>query len=417
MKHYIMLSIITGSGGVQCYVASKAKYLESIGWHVVVISANDPIMKKGCPIGYLNKYLSNGNPYLYCHPCNLPSFFVRKSIKRFLTVIGPIGDNDDIIVESWNSQSALWGELLASRLYGRHIFWTANEHFRNHSGEGEKVLYEEKMDFYKFKMDRGEILTSVITANKLFEGYRSYNDGDFQECIITEDPIQDVGNSVVDSLKKSDWNICYIGRSGKPYVANVFSGVGQFAKIHPEKKIQFIIVGEVVHNRESLNSIISFSNLKVVELGDMFPIPRHLYSKVDVVIAGSGSARHSADEGALVIIADTMSANSHGLLGYDTMESIYREDGEAVLDISFTEALERVLVQETWKGQTNKWVKSPGIEECTNVQFEIINKSNPKLEYYDERKLLEGKKDYTIPLRIVHGRLIHFVNGMIKRNK
>lgn len=406
MRHYIMLSYITGSGGVQCYVAAKAKYLEEQGWHVVVISGNNPKSKARCLISSLDKYLPNGNPYQSLHACNLPKFMIRKSLKRYLEAIGPVAKGDEIIIESWNSQTALWGELLASRLNGRHIFWTANEAFRDNSTKNYQC-YEEKIDFYMFKMDRGEIFTDVSSANALFIGYRTYKSGDFLESFITEDPVQDIDCSRVNAIVKSDWNICYIGRANKPYVPYIFEDVGKFAKRHPEKNIQFLVVGEVFANKEVLQGIKEVQNLRVVELGDLYPIPRSLYNKVDVIIAGSGSARHSMDEGALVISADSQLNNSHGILGYDTNESIYKEDG--ALDMAFDEALERALVEKTWTKQENKWIKMPGIKECTERQFEIINRAAPQLEYYDERKLLSGKIDfYRILLFVYRGLRVRF---------
>lgn len=411
MKHYILLSVITGAGGVQCYVASKAKYLEEKGWHVVVISGNDPATKETCRIDYLNKYLKNGSPYLGQHACYLPAFTRKKALKRFLKVIGHVSEGDEAIIESWDSPTAIWGELIASRIHGRHIFWTANEHFRKY-GEDINMCYEEKIDFYKFKMDRGEIFTTVTIANRLFDGYRTYKDGDFREVFITEDPIQEIDNEVINSLDKKDWNICYLGRSNKPYVPKIFEGIGIFANQHPNKEIQFVVVGEVIANKESLQSLRKIDNLKIVELGDVFPLPRSLYRKIDVVIAGAGSARHSADEGALVITADSWNLNSHGLLGYDTNDSTYKNNDlrEEALDLTFEEALERTFVGENWRNQENKWVKNKGIQECTENQFEIIKNANSVLEYYNEKKLLEGRVDYILPLRMLHGKIRRRLN-------
>lgn len=410
MKHYIILSYITGSGGVQCYVAAKAKYLEGQGWHVVVISTNNPKGKEKCLISSLDKYLPNGNPYQGLHPCFIPQFMVKKALKRYFEVIGPIEKGDEIIVESWNSQTALWGELIASKIHARHMFWTANEYFRKKDAHDDHC-YEEKMDFYMFKMDRGEIFTVINAANLLFEKYRTYKEGDFLESFITEDPIQDLDSAIVNSITKADWNICYIGRSNKPYVPYIYDDVGKFARKHHDKKIQLIIVGEVIENKEVLNSLKNIDNLIVTELGDLYPIPRSLFTKIDVIIAGSGSARHSVDEGALVIIADPYLTNSHGLLGFDTIESVQK--GTGAIDMSFEEALERALVEKTWMKQVNKWKKSPGIKECTDRQFDIIKNASPDLEYYDESKLLTGKIDMYTLLAWELAQIKKFLNDII----
>lgn len=405
MKHYIMLSYIHGSGGVQCYVAAKAKYLEEQGWHVVVISSNLPNTKKLCLIPYLNKYIHNGIPYLGYHPHQLPRYFVNKTLSLMVDAIGGVEDADEFIVESWNCQSALWGELLASKIHGRHMFWTANEHYR-----GRGMCYEEKIRFFLFKMERGELFASVQTANRLFEGYRCYRDGDILECPIAEDPIQDVIVPEVDCIKKADWNICYIGRSIKPYVPNIYQGVMEFASRHKDKTIQLILLGEVEQPQRALVDSINVPNLKIVELGNLYPIPRILYSKIDVVIAGSGSARHSADAGALVITADPETKNSHGLLGYDTLESVYKhqDNNGKGLDLSFTDALDLTLVKQTWRHQTNKWVKSADIEACTKVQFHIISMAKKALEYYDEKELLQGRVNIKILCSLLYKNIFKY---------
>lgn len=58
--------------------------------------------------------------------------------------------------------------------------------------------------------------------------------------------------------------------------------------------------------------------------------------------------------------------------------------------MTFDEALECALAERTWTKQDNKWIMMLGIKECTQRQFEIIDRAAPKLEYYDEDKLLRG---------------------------
>lgn len=394
MKHYIFLSYITGAGGVQCYVASKAKYLEECGWHVLVFS---PYTTEKCLIPYLSKFLGCEISNLEFQPHRLPYFIVNKTLSKIEEMVGTIQKDDITIIESWNSSSALWGELLAIRLQGRHFFWTANEYYR-YKGQS----YEEKIDFYKFKMDRGEILATNHSINKLFEGYRKYDVGSFLEHKITENPIQEYKNEKVDGIARKDWNICYIGRSQKPYVPNIINGVRKFASQHEDKTIQFIMVGETVSIRSLLEEV-KLPNLIIIELGDQFPLPLSLYSKADVIIAGSGAARHSADEGALVITVDSETLNSHGLLGYDTNESIsIRGYDESVLNLTFEEALERALVNQTWRQLPNKWVKSPSVAECTTIQFNIIDNADKELRYYDIKKLLKGSVDVKAVSRILY---------------
>ena len=398
-----------GAGGIQCYLASKAKYLESIGWHVVVFSDNNPASKDRCLIDHLNKYLPNGNPFLGVHPNKLPSLIIKNTIESLVSRIGIIAEDDEIVIESCDDITAVWGELLASRIKARHFFWAANEHFR---GGGKH--YEDFIDFFMFKMDRGEVFASIQSANRLFEGFRTYKNGDFEEYPFTEDPILDIFCPRIASLTKKDYSICYIGRSRKPYFPSIVNGVKSFSNNHPEKGIQFVIVGEVTNERRSVLDH-HLPNLSIVELGNLFPLPRMLYSKVDVVIAGSGSARHSMDEGALVITADPEKCLSHGLLGYDTNESIYEnsESSEQCLNISFSDALERALVKQTWRIQQNIWKRSMSVGECTAAQLKIIDNANKECIYYDLKRLVGGSVDWSSILGVLIGKVKVFIKNIV----
>lgn len=398
MKHYIFLERVTGSGGVQCYLAAMTRYLEKSGWHVVVISDNNPNNKLAtCFIAFLEKYRKNGNAYLSLFPHQLPKMLVRYVLKRMETIVGHVKSGDEVIVESWNSQTAMWGELLAKRINGRHFFWLANEYFR-----GPGTAYLEKIDFFLFKMKRGELFAKIESANRLFEGYMTYKKGEFRENVINEDPFQDIESNAINLIEKRDWNICYIGRANKPYVKNIIKDIVGFARKYDDKQIQFIMVGDADSCRQELDSI-NEKNLLIMELGDQYPIPRSLLRKIDVIIAGSGSARHSADEGALTIVADTETLDSLGLLGYDTVNSIYGDDkeGHGVHHFSFVEALERALVSKTWKSQVNRWNPSLGVEESWNNRCVIISEASSIKEYYDENKLLKGRIDYKSLLKFL----------------
>ncbi len=387
------MQLIHGSGGVQCYVAAKVKWLESHGWHVVVISSCSPKSKRACLLGTLNRFIPYGNVFTSVHPHELPICVVKRQLQKMIGTIGFIEEGEEVIVETWDSSTAMWGELLAKRIRARHLFWTANERYRL---PGQR--YEEKIEFYKYKMDRGEILTGYPLINYLFEGYYKYKESDVLHFYITEDPIQDVYCASVDTLTKADWNICYIGRDAKPYVPNIIKGIEMFAKNHEDKQIQFIIVGKVSTRRKLLNSI-KCPNVSIIELGDLYPLPRQLYQKVDVVIAGSGSARHSVDEGAIVISTDTKTLQSNGILGYDTQSSIYAEGKEN--EMTFESALERALVLQEWKNQDFIWKKTPGIDDSMAIQDIIVAHATKELNYYDENKLLLGKIKIKALLRAI----------------
>ena len=396
MKRYIFLTEnIKGAGGVQCYVAAKAKYLEEEGWKVTVLSSTTPTHNR-CVINSLDKYRGDAIFEIGLSPFQYPKWYQRRIINKILKVVGPVILEDRVIIESHNAATSQWGEIVASRFYARHYIYCMNEHYR---GKGKH--YEEKMNFYLFKYKRNEIIASRKAAERLFEGYCNVEEHNFPEQpIIDEAPIQDVEYPIVDSLQKMDWNICYLGRGNKPYVENIIKGIARFAGMHQDKRIQFVGVGDIeIHKMLIKKALDEHPNLKITEMGLLFPLPRKLYDKIDVFIAGAGSARHSAEEGALVIVADTETKLANGLLGYETLNATYKGDDSNVT--TFEEALERVLVKRIQDKLTKRYPKRVDFKERMKQNFELFAKSERQKEYYPEDKIMEGKRDWKRFLAVV----------------
>lgn len=384
-----MTTSTKNAGGIQCYLAAKAKHLEENGWNVSVFCCASRSESIHCPIAFLEKYLEKGNiTAMGVPPFLLPKFLVKRTLNRMVKSLGSIDPSEDCIIESHMDVDSQWGELLASRIGARHYNCLMPENYR--TGK----TYEAKIEFYKFKFKRKELLGSISTFSRLFDGYLNVSESDFPAAVlIDESPIQDVYNEVVDKLERKDWNICYIGRGNKPYVANIIADTAKFAKQFPNKKIQLIFVTDnLITHKELVEQSLQISpNLSINNIGMLHPIPKMLYEKVDVVIAGSGSARHSCEEGAIVIVADPESNQSLGILGYETMNSLYRSNDSVLSD--FCDALKRVLVHKDYLNMQNKWPEKMGVAKCTEHNFWLFSQSERKIEYYDENKLLKGRVD------------------------
>lgn len=388
---YIFItSNIKTAGGTQCYTAAKASYLESQGWEVRVLSASYPLSQIKCPISYLRKFADGNFVALSISPYKLPKCLVFFTLNRIIRFIGHVRQEDEVIVESHEDCFSQWGELLASRLKARHYFYLMNEFYRQPF-----QTYVEKMGFYKFKFDRHEILGSHNAFQRLFEGYYEISSNDYpKEAIISECPVQDVDSIRINNLPHKDWTIGYIGRGNKTYVPNILNGIDHFAKGHKDKQICFLAIGDLDCHRKMIHRMrIENENLVIVELGLMHPIPRSFFQRIDVVIAGAGSARHSAEEGALVLIADTEHCMCNGLLGIETNNDTYRDEGSVVSD--FETALNRVLVEKVYLKLPNrrKGIVNNSVEYSVKQNFDLFNNSDKRHIYYDEKELLRGKID------------------------
>ena len=383
MNHYVILTAnIHPIGGMQAYNAGKVKFLEAEGWMVHIFFSGRS-NSGGCAIKSLQKYTAGWFPEISIPPGNWPAF-IRNSVLQ--DMCGQIGDTEDkILIESQASAYALWGELLAKLLGGKHVCFICNETFR-----GKDRFYEEYLDFFDFKHRRKEIAGIHDTSiSQLFEGYKYVS---LEENAVfvaaTEGLVQDVEHDAVSQIKRMDWNICYIGRIEKGYVPAILMDVRKFSDAHPEKKIQFIFVGDVKKRILLIEETFSDAkNVKLVYLGNCVPIPRMLYTKVDAVIAGSGSAIHSAWENALTVVADAENFRANGVLGIDTFNALYREDsGEQT---TYDAMLEKILARGEYADKTICMQMLPPPEHYYREHFKLIKGSNKTEEYYN---VLEKRK-------------------------
>ena len=409
MKLYIFITTsIKVAGGSQCYVTAKAKFLEEEGWNVLVFFQSDRIHNHKFIVDYYNKFsdcditgITNA-PFLY------PCWLRNKILSRMLTKIGNYKIYKEIIIESHEDSYSQWGELLSARINAKHYVFLMNERFR-----GPNMYYDKKIDFYKFKYNRKEIIGGKRVISRLFDGFDYFEYEDLPDYVeIDEAQIQNVVNEKVENIERLDWNICYIGRGVKSYVPNILRDIGRLASSYPYKRIQLILVSVFDMHRKLVDEIIDKNkNLKVTELGFLHPIPQSLFNKIDVVIAGSGSARHSAEAGAIVLIADPETNMSDGILGYETMSLLYKEKDAVVSD--FYNALIRVLVNKVHLTLKNKYPKTGGVKDTVQKQFLLFNKSSKDVQYYNEKLLVQGNHNLYITFKIAMHNYFPTITGFL----
>ena len=378
MKKYVFLTCnIHIIGGIQTYLAGKAKFLESAGWTVDMFFSGRS-NSGGCAFKSLERYTAGWFPEISIPPGNWPAFIRNSVLRDMQRQLGVI--DGEIIIESEDSAHALWGELLAKTVSGKHISFINGEHLF-----GKRMFYAEYLDFFDFKHRRREFAGGSNSMSVLFAGYKPVlPEENYVFIPASEGPVQDVENEKVTAISKIGWNICYIGRIEKGYVPNILKGVHDFAQAHFEETVQMIFVGDVKKRLAQIQNMFSdISNINLVFLGDCVPIPRALYSKVDVVIGGSDCAIRSAQEGALTIIADAGNFMANGVLGIDTYDAHSHEVG-GVVQMDFKTALEKVLVKKEYANkQIGELPRSKPCEFYYREHFNLIENSEKKPEYYD----------------------------------
>ncbi len=412
-KLYIIITCdIHPLGGMQLYTADKVKYLSKAGYIVQVFYSG---LKMGkCKISYLNDYRDGAISILGYQPKQYTKKIQKKTINKMKKILGDkLEDVSEIMIESQADTLALWGELLAEELNGKHVCFICNEKFR-----GSDKCYEKYLDFFDFKHKRKELAgIHEDSLVKLFDGYKEVETEKryvFRAAI--ESPVQDIRNNIVQQIKKHKWNIGYIGRIGKPYVDNIIQGVYEFAIKYKDEDIQFIIVGDIGNRRNVIeNKFDTIKNVKICFTGDLVPIPREIYDKLDVVIAGSGCAICSAYENVPVIIPDAGNYKANGILGYTTFDTLYHESN--CKQSTFEEILEQVLVHKIHAHMEFVFPKADKEEIYYLKHIEFIHNSQKEKKYYnwDDNRNLEYKLIVKYYLMEYFPMLIEIKRKIIKR--
>ncbi len=418
-KLYIIFSSdISFIGGMQMYTAGKAKYLQQRGWKVFVFFAGPREGKSAIP--YLTQYVQSGGGMYFL---NMPLYKLKRYEQNFylnemLQRLGKISfDEYETIIESHDDVQSYWAELLAEKIGARHFMICCNEIYRPTPALPNKT-YADNLDFFYFKWRRNELVGNSTVLKKLFNGYKNVKAPltEIPWVVREQDAVQDVAFPI-EQVKKLDWNICHIGRESKDYVPFVIEGVGELARRHPDKKIQLIMVGKINYRTNLLRQTFkNLSNVSVLLLGDMVPIPRILFSKVDVVCAISQSARFAANENVLTICGCANDpAKTPGVLGYDTTEQVYGKG-----TFSYVEAFERVLVKRLYDGKKYSLPKLRPAEEYYDKFWTIVRNAAPVKEYYTQRISQERIRTWTaiFPFgAIAHGaRIIFFGENDITKD-
>ncbi len=392
-KIYIFVTHGVGIGGTPMYTAGKAAYLQQHDWQVFVFFAGSREGKSIIPS--LNQYIRSGGGmwFLSDPPYKMKRYEQEFCLNDMLSRLNLLpSDEHEIIIESHADTFAYWAELLAAKIGARHFFFCTNEFYRP-IPRAPKISFGDNLDFFYFKWKRNELVGSEKALKKLFNGYKNVTTHLIAKPWTSRemDAVQDV-DFPIDKIEKLDWNICHFGRAEKEYVPFVIKGVGELARRHPDKKINFIMIGDASLRQSLLDQTLgNLPNVIVTPLGDMVPVPRILFSKVDVVCAISQSARFAANEGVLTIVANAVNPErTPGLLGYDTEE---QTSGKPVF--SYADALENVLVKKLYDGKTYSLPKLEPAENYYEKFWDIVKNAAPVKEYFTEKLSKERIRNWT----------------------
>lgn len=399
MKTYIfIIRRICNISGAQQYVYNKANYLESKGWRVLIFSSiNGTVL-----IHKFEKYRKYIIPSLYFCPSVFRKGEVESTINKILLEIGDC-QGDDCIIESDSLTRAVWGELIASRLNCRHLAFFMQEWHH----------YDDEMkDFLRFKYDRHELAgITKESIHQMFgdEKVESRDDTRIAAyCNNVFDDCEDRYSMLLD--KSADYTFGSIGRLNKPCVPAIVEGFRSFAKSHPDKRFNIVMIGgsivrgKVEYVRDRMKDC---SNVNLVMTGDMYPIPYAFANKIDVFVSTAGAAAATYLAGYPTIKINPETGTPVGITGLDDMEGKTMYDTS--LEMTIEECIDRAL------NNRDNIVYNKGFEDYDERMFNEFERqlgfvsSYKTNDYYNEKFLLKIKTpDHKF---FVHYCLGHMLGG------
>ncbi len=373
-------------GGGQNYLNSKTEWLESIGWLPIVFTSGKeyPSVRmdnKAIPWNGLRRFSRYKSFYISKPPEFWPRFIVKRELKKMARCVPK--DVDQIIIESHTDYWAEWGELLAKRLHAKNYCFLLDE----------LLEYYGAKEFLFFKFQRHEVAgIHNSSMNRLFNGIIDIPiDDTYVLRAANFGSVADVENEAVSQIKREDYNIAYIGRD-KQYVQSIVNGIVSFAEKHTDKTVHFIVVGSI--KETLLSAMESHANIKVSLLGFLLPIPRAIFAKIDLVIAGAGCASLAAKENVPVIVADAASLQSNGILGYTTDSTLFSDESPR----PFVNDIEDVLVNRILENKKRPVFQRVDPTREYRKHFDFFSRSSDSSVYFDF--IRHPQRFYSLKFRI-----------------
>lgn len=391
--------------GGPIYYANKIKYMESLGWNVVVIPTN-----KGEKVYIQNmkRFWGPYVPFILDTP-NEYNKHQREKLIDYLECFIP-QNSGYTIIETGTDYTNYWGEVLAQRIHARHIVIFLDEDTPR--------INNKNIGFYKFKYSRHEMACiNQLMMQKFFHGYLDLG---INNCYglpcCCSNSIEDYDCPLIKNIPNGDFKIGYIGRLEKDIVDIIIGEFIKFANAHHEETIAITFFGGAFESKtiDNLNKTFSsVSNVKIHITGYLYPLPYHMLKKMDLFVSGAGSATTAFKAGAISIKVSCISKSVLGIVSdCDNRHFIKCPYGDSVKDYLEWILVKRAKIPIPQASFKNDW---EAICHKFDKHIDFIKSANPTLNYYDVRRLgLSTNKKIKKILRTVFG--LKFYNAIYNSN-
>lgn len=382
MKNYILIFGITDIvAGGPIYDCNKKKYMEEHGWRVIVV----PVSPGKVLLTPLREYEGISFPFITLPPSLFTTKQREEKIELLATYVD-VNESDRTIIETGTDYTALWGELLAKRLNAKHFVMFLDE--------TNNRVNTNTFEFYRFKYERNELASiSLNSLNAIFSPYFKLPFA--EQHVLSAWCSNSIGGENIDIEKEipdGDYIIGSIGRLEKGFVPNIITGICEFAKRVPNKKVVVCFIGGT--NKKTEERIRSLfkqkENISLYITGYLWPIPQNIFSKFDLFISGAGSARVSAEMGIPTVKMDAITYEPLGFVEDLKSESMKQQKLE---NGTVENYIWKALIEKDTpliKGRTTIDEKWNVISRDFDKHMDFIESSIKEKEYYQTDKLDVG---------------------------
>lgn len=385
-KYLFITNTISSIGGGQIYLKDKTERLMREGWSVRIIF----YQKEKVLLPSLKKFEEGFNLTLsYSFPV------VTAKLRREITAFALNGEffnsdgsisyfspsEDELVIESYNFQSALWGEYIAGSVRAHHIFYLILENPGH--------LYRSQKEFSLFKL-KHNLLYGIVPETIpgiLPEAKGKQTTLTAVGCGVnpTTTTCDDQG---LKTLPKENFTFICIGRFSKICVISAIRGIDRFCRKHPDKEFNLILIGD--SRKRSIREKVSKMLKKIPNLhcwlpGCLYPIPEQIFRISDLAIESAGSARVTADNNVPTITVDSKDGMAIGIYRQTTNNRLHRDKDEPPVPIEIL--IERIYGNKNKKdkkSRTHSPVSSKDDDEIFRRHLEVIPTTPPEdREYFD----------------------------------
>jgi frataxin-like iron-binding protein CyaY len=371
MKKYIFFTgNILNIGGLEIYIKNKVVFLKKNGWDVNVYSSAEGIIT----LKELKEYAKMIIPELKYYP----SIYTKNKFESICTSILSMNTEkyDEVIIESHHINYALWAEIIASKLKGKHFIYSVTE---NYNIKNKNIFL-----FLDFKHKRKELAGIVDKSlSRMFNGFKELgNDENYYLKSMSENVVEDYSLPIFENIPLADYTIGSIGRLDKNYVNSMIDEIILFSKTNQSKSINLLLIGGSKNGNieKIIEDKVRYSNINLLITGYIYPIPLNIFTIIDVFIASSGSAIVSCSQGVPTITLDANDYMPMGILGYTTELTLYRDSPPKN---SISDLLNAILVDECCKGVDVRKIPMGDIDAEYTNHINFIRDSAQDKVYYN----------------------------------